>query len=68
MIKSNKGHVVTVRFSDPEYDFLRSCIDNLYHDNISSVLRFMVREQMQLRERDQEDLMRDSDSLTIFSP
>lgn len=46
MSKPKKDHVVTVRFSDLEYDFLNKSIDYFYCDNLSDVIRGLVRNAM----------------------
>ena len=61
-MKVSKNHVVAVRFSDLEYNFLQSLVDNHYHGTISSVIRLMVRERLLEHERDLEDALREQDS------
>ena len=61
-MKVSKNHVVAVRFSDLEYNFLQSLVDNHNHDTISSVIRLMVRERLLEHERDLEDALREQDS------
>lgn len=41
-----KSNVVTVRFSDKEYEYLKNSVDFFYSDTISDVVRMCVRLQM----------------------
>ena len=49
---SKKVHVVTVRFNDEEYEFLNNSIDYFYSDNLSDVLRVLVRKAMKAEAED----------------